>query len=228
MRIAIITALFGDRDILEDPKIVHSNIDYYAFVDKKYNCKIWQQKDIFDFTIDDKYRGRRNAKIYKILPQLFLPDYDYWFWVDPTHEVVEKPEIIIESYLKKNDIAVWKHTARNCAYQEANEIINLNYDHLTNICELVGFLNLKGFPKNYGLYELSSFIRKNTTRIQLFNIKWWEIICKYSSRDQISFPFLLWKLNIIPTILPGYINGYNENGQLGCNNLIPQKRTHLT
>ncbi len=47
------------------------------------------------------------------------------------------------------------------------------------------------------------------------------------SRDQISFPFCLWKTEIKFSIMPGYANGINPKTQnIGYNDLIPQTRHH--
>ena len=76
-----------------------------------------------------------------------------------------------------------------------------------------------GYPRNNGLYELPVSIRKNTDNIKILNLRWWEQICRYSSRDQISMPFVLWKTNITPKLLPGY-----ANGGLNANPIMPQVR----
>lgn len=224
-KIAIITAIAGNsRTSLSAPSVIHGNADYYAFVDQQVNCGVWKQIILPNFTVDDKYRGRRLAKLPKILPELFLPQYDYWFWCDPTHDVVEKPEVIINQYMKDNDIAVFKHTTRNCVYKEAEELKKLNYDYPHNIDNQTQFYRMLNYPENNGLWELSTFVRKNTPRIRTLNLTLWELICRYSSRDQLAMPFALWKLNIIPTILPGHSNGYNARGEIGNNPIIPQVR----
>ena len=57
---------------------------------------------------------------------------------------------------------------------------------------------------------------------------WWEQICRFSSRDQISFPFCLWKTKNKISIMPGFANGINPaTNKVGYNDLIPQTRTHL-
>ena len=47
------------------------------------------------FSIDNRYANRRNAKIYKIMPHLFVPGYDYYIWVDATHAVKMDPKEIV-------------------------------------------------------------------------------------------------------------------------------------
>lgn len=220
MKIAVITSLFGLDTKLRDPSIKFEGVDYIAFVEKKHsNCVVWDQRIALNFTLDERFNGRRNAKIYKVLPHLFLPEYDYWFWMDSTHDVVTDPKKIIKDYLSDSDIALWKHTDRDCAYEEARIINQLNYDFKDLVDGQVKYYESVGYPKNNGLYELPASIRKNTERIKILNLRWWEQICRYSSRDQISMPFVLWKTGITPTTLPGY-----ANGGLNANPLIPQVR----
>jgi len=219
MKIAVITSISGINNKLINPSKVFDNVDYHAFVDNITDNSIWTQHKNIDFTIDNRYKGRRNAKIYKILPNLFLPNYDYYFWVDSTHEVVMNPFHVVDKVINNSDIALFKHPQRNCVYDEANELIKLSYDHVNLIMEQKKFYEKNNYPKNNGLFELPCSIRKNTEIINRMNLMWWEIICRYSSRDQISLPFVLDKLKIKPHILDGCANC----GLYG-NNIIPQVR----
>ena len=84
-------------------------------------------------------------------------------------------------------------------------------------------------PQNYGLFEMSTFIKKNTPIIKTFDLLWWEHICKFSSRDQISLPFVLWKLGdkINYKILKGYSNRITMKGDLGGNEYFEDQAVHL-
>lgn len=219
MKIAIVTAICGIKNELVDPEYVFEGVDYIAFVDKKYPCNVWDQKDLVKFTLTEHYANRRNAKIYKVLPHLMLPGYDYYFWVDATHEVIQPPLRIIEDYLRNEDLGVFRHPQRNCVYTEAMEVLRLNYDEEELVNSQIDFYKKINYPEFNGLLELSAIIRKNTPATQLINLRWWELICKYSSRDQLSLPVVLWSLGVTPAILPGYAN----NG-LDQNSIIPQKR----
>ena len=219
MRIAVITSISGINNKLINPSKIFDNVDYHAFVDNITDNSIWIQHKNLDFTIDTQYKGRRNAKIYKILPNLFLPEYDYYFWADSTHEVIIDPYHVVNNIINNSDIALFKHPQRNCVYDEANELINLNYDHINLIQEQKKYYELNNYPVNNGLYELPCSIRKNTEIINRMNLMWWEIICRYSSRDQISLPYVLDRLNIKPYILDGCANcGFYGN------KIIPQVR----
>jgi len=67
------------------------------------------------------------------------------------------------------------------------------------------------YPKNNGLYELPVRIQKNNGRTQQLALMWWEQICMFSSRDQISFPFVCSQLGIKPNIIPGRANTIRGN-----------------
>ena len=214
MKIAVITSIFGTAQNLHDPKVSFDSADYYAFVDRHHDCSVWKQIQSVPFSLDDKYKGRRDAKIYKIIPHLFLPDYDYWIWVDPTHEPIVDPKVIC-AMLGDKDIGVFKHGERQCAYEEAAEILRLNIDHPHLVKAQDTYYRSEGFPQGHSLYELPVSVRKNTPTIQSMNMKWWELICRYSSRDQISLPFVMWKMGITPHLFEGYANnGLNQNPYL--------------
>jgi hypothetical protein len=218
-KIAVLTSICGLNTELRNPANVFEGVDYIAFVENPKGNTIWQERKSLDFTLDDSYRGRRNAKIYKVMPQMFLPEYDYWFWVDSTHELIMDPKKVIEEYLGDSEIGLWKHTTRDCAYQEADIIKELRYDHIDLVDNQINYYKSNGYPEHNGLYELPVSVRKNTDNIKILNMRWWEQICRFSSRDQISMPFVLWKSNITPKILPGW-----ANGGLHANPIMPQVR----
>lgn len=227
-KIAVVTALAGIRDEIVDPAVVHPGVDYHAWSDLDWHCKVWKQHPMDGFSIDQNYRGRRNAKIYKIMPHLFLPDYDVHIWIDPTHEVREDPYEIIGRYMTdKQDVGAFRHRERICAYSEAAEVLKLGYDSPKNIEAATTFMSEDGYPSWHGLYEIPVLIRRNTPSVGAMNLMWWELICRTSSRDQITFPYVVWKNNINVATLPGYANGINPaTGTVGYNDLIPQVRRH--
>lgn len=219
MKIAVITSHIGLHNPLRDPEIKFEGVDYFAFVDRQHDCKIWKQIPHIDFSLDEEYKSRRNAKIYKVLPNLFFPNYDYWFWMDTTHDLIMDPSEVIKNYMGDSEIGLWVHTSRNCAYQEGEEIKRLKYDHINLVDNQLNYYRSQGFPENYGLFELPVSIRKNTHNVQKLNLRWWDQISRYSSRDQISMPFVIWRTGVDIKILPGF-----SNGGLGKNPIMPQVR----
>lgn len=218
MKIAVLTSSIGiGKKELITPK--YSNkADYHAFIGNYENfiCPGWDVHKALEFTADAAFKNRRNAKIYKILPHLFLPGYDYYFWHDATHSLEADPEEVIEKYLSSSDIAVFNHPERNCLYEEGKLVKKIGFDHSNLIEDQLAFYTDMCYPKNNGLYELSCRVQRNTELTQTMGLMWWEQICMFSSRDQISFPFVCNRLNITPTIIPGKATTMNGN------NIMPQ------
>lgn len=209
MKIAVLTSSVGTNNLL--PVNPFNDVDYFAFSDRQTNVSGWIVKKAADFSADPKYKNRRNAKIYKVLPFLFAPDYDYYFWIDSTHQLEEYPKTVIDTYLKDSDVAVFKHPDQNCVYDEGNAVIKLKYDHSNLVEDQLSFYRDMCYPRSNGLYELPARVQRNTHLTQRMGWMWWEQVCMFSSRDQISFPFVCHQLGIKPSILPGKANTIRGN-----------------
>ena len=209
-RIAVITSKIGDREpgILKEQLIKFNNVDYHAFVDEFFESETWTLHRGINFSSDLKFKDRRNAKIYKILPFLFLPDYDYYIWMDSTHDLVLNPHEIINDL--NNDISVFMHPERDCIFDEFEAVRNARYDYNDLIDKQMYDYKSKGYPEKNGLYELPCFIIKNTEKVREIFLCWWEHICKYTSRDQVSFPYVLWEKKHIPQVIPGNVRVLNK------------------
>jgi hypothetical protein len=223
----VYTAICGDEahsDDLHDPKEVFPDTDYIAFVDRKHKTSdVWRQVRSTPFSIDTKYFNRRNAKIYKAMPHLFMDGWHMSIWHDPTHEVVVNPEEIYKNIITpEKDIALFRHESRDCVYSEAAAVLNWKMDHEKVISDQMDFYRANNYPEKNGLYECPVIIRNSTLKTETLGMRWWEIISKYSSRDQLSMPFVLWSLNIDPVILEGTAGKeYKRN-----NKIVPFKRNH--
>lgn len=222
-KIAIITSLFGNYEKLHKPNVIHKNADYFAFIENKTNDNIhWNQIVGNKFSDCHRFSNRRNAKIYKILPEMFL-DYEFFIWTDATHEVIQDPESICQKYIinPNCDMAVFEHRLRNCIYEEAEEIKKIHADIpqlIDNQVEI--YKNNYKFPEKNGLYELPGFVKRVSDKTKSFSLQWWEHICKFSSRDQISFPVCAKIHKLRLCVLPGKTNDMIKNG------IIHQIRPH--
>lgn len=212
MKIAVITALSGlDNATIQDPSNGGFNdIDYIAFVDKPQQLKVWQQKPLLHFSNDTRFAERRNAKFPKVMGWLLEPGYDFYVWHDNYCEVKTHPKDIIEKYLEPDfDMAVFKHPLRDCGYQEAMAV--LHAEHQENCLRSAQFMNDNNYGPHQGLFEMSSFIFRNNTLMQQALMSWWELICRYTSRDQVLFPYVVNTHKLRYKILPGSAQPYGGN-----------------
>lgn len=207
-KILILTANIGNKDILIDPIIDHSDVcDYISLVDKYNSIEVWEQHTFFNFSNIDQYKNRRNSKLYKILSSWIFNQYEYIIWLDGTQNININPLNLIKEY-EDFDYLLFKHGKRDCIYDEIETVKKLNLDNLDVLEQQQKYYLEQGMPKNYGLYEMGFFIKKVNEKTMNLDLMWFEQINKFSSRDQCSFPFCLWKMKDKLNIK--YV-GQNEN-----------------
>lgn len=149
---------------------------------------------VFRDRISDKFKQPvMNAKVYKVLSHKFV-DSEIIVWIDGNVYPLENSESI-SKLLEDNDIALFKHPHRNCIYQEsypAKQRVSEEYKEL--IDEQMKTYENEGMPAGFGLWECGVLIRRNNEVTQELNERWWAEICRYSQRDQLSFPYVVWKM----------------------------------
>lgn len=151
--------------------------------------------------MNNYYSDRLSAKIVKVLPQKFLNNYKYFIWIDSNLKLNVDPKILINKYLAEYDIVLQKHYRRNCIYDEIKEVTSLGLDYFSKLQNQQENYIKSGYPKNNGLFDCSIIIRKNNDSINKLSEIWWDHILRYSSRDQISLPFLLTQQDIKSKII---------------------------
>lgn len=189
----VLTANIGGKDYIRDPQIVFEDCDYIAILDKSYDLKVWKEYKYFNFSNIDRYSNRRNAKLYKVMCSMLFPEYEYIVWVDANHQLIEHPKNIIDEY-GDFDLLLFNHPHRNCIYKEMMVVSSgMGLDIKENVFSQETYYRNQGMPENYGLFEMTCFVQKNSEKNKILNLMWWEQICKFSSRDQCSFMYCLWK-----------------------------------
>jgi hypothetical protein len=131
------------------------------------------------------------SRWYKMHPHVLFPDADFTLWIDGNIEIIGKITEIIDF-----DILVFKHSRRNCVYEEAAIVINQFPGITKKVYEQVFKYTQEGYPANNGLYECPVILRKNSEKVNEFNEAWWNEINTYSKRDQISFAYLVKKMGL--------------------------------
>lgn len=179
-KIVVYTAITAEKDAERDDVIVLSGYD-------KFNSPVM------------------NAKIYKVLPHKFL-EYDISIWIDGNIYLNVPPETLVKEWLGEADIAVFEHYHRKDLYWEA-KMLGSTFKHRTpwvisEVNEQIKHYEKIGMPSRDEVVMGGMLIRRNTPVVNKFNEAWWAEICRWSQRDQLSFPivrrqFPELKLNII-------------------------------
>lgn len=201
-KIAVITAITNGVDALRLNQ-AYDGADFFCFTDDlEIESGRWKLR-----AAHSKSRCPvRNAKIYKCLPFLFLPGYDYYVWLDGCNSLLKSVPAIIERYLDGTfDAAFFKHDRRACTYEEADQAKKYRktrFEH-DDIDNQITFYKNDGFPRWGGLYYGGFFILRNSPKIQTFCQHWWAQISAFSKRDQVSLMYSIWKTGIDVFALPG-------------------------
>lgn len=192
MKIAVITANFGNFDTVKEIPPQSVPFDRYYYTEKN---------SPFPFhTIDNRLR----AKVFKMLPHQFLEDYDVYVWVDGnvqiknfgTIEEMVKP-------LKNAQVSISRHPERMSIYEEADFIckeIKKGNRYLKNRYSpesLQREINYIGLEME-GLYWCGLFARRNTQHVNSAFEDWYMKNVLWTNFDQINFVKVVeeWKLQV--------------------------------
>lgn len=195
-RIAVVTAMVGGKDRLLDPTVVAPGVDYLAFTDRPIECVTWQRREAPLWSDDPRFARRRNAKLPKILTTLMLPEYDYSIWLDANVTLRADPRKIVSRHLSDRQacLAVFGHPTRDCVYAEAKAVLSLRLDRPATVKAQMNWYREHGLPPHAGLAACRFLVRRHGPRTMEMDLAWWEQICRFSSRDQLSLPFVLHRL----------------------------------
>lgn len=186
----VYSAIFAGRDLVEVPKL--DGADFRLITD---DVRYAKTGGISVIPMPIEADPRRSARLLKIMPQLFFPDYRRWIWMDGN---VRLREWTNGKRLKEipGPLTTFKHRDRNCPYEEAEICSTFSLDKPSVIqSQMEGYRN-EGFPPDGGLAETMVVVRDNTPEIQSFNRRWWAEVCEKSVRDQLSFNYCVWKEGI--------------------------------
>ena len=207
LRIAVITSIFGDYD---PPKLVPTEFDDAVFVtDSDVDADGWEVYSGRSPTT--RYEASLATKLPKTTPQLFT-ECEASLWIDGSMELLPGAYEFCQHLLSQGDLWQFKHPWRRCAYDEAPHaeyrasqagLGDQPFDQ-----QMEAYRN-RGFPREFGLWATGVILRRHTPAINAWGHRWYQHIKMWTTRDQLSHPFVCWETNIEPMSLPGDL--YDEN-----------------
>ena len=240
MNVVVYTAVIGNIDELWCAMPGMAHVQHVAFVDKlktetgewggvppvllpnsqKNEGSTWEQRIV----VPERDGYRRTARHYKTLPHRYFPNADAWLWVDGNIRVRVDPLALIERY--PGAFMALKHWRRKCLYGEAAACIALEKDVPATIRAQVARYREEGMPDNWGLPSTGVLIRRNTPAIRELNEAWWAEIEQGSLRDQISLPYVFWKLGLRWVTMPGESPLKGKDNFVHVKHKLREERTH--
>ncbi|KAJ0961077.1 hypothetical protein J5N97_000978 [Dioscorea zingiberensis] len=160
----------------------------------------WRIVLVRDLPFSDQ---RLNGKIPKMLSHRLFPQARYSIWVDSKSQFRRDPLGVLEALLWRTNsvLAISEHGARSSLYDEAKAVVKKNkatpqeVEVQLNQYRLDGMPDQKRFKGKKALAEASIIVREHTPSTNLFMCLWFNEVVRFTSRDQLSFPYIFRRLN---------------------------------
>ncbi|RDY04717.1 hypothetical protein CR513_11539 [Mucuna pruriens] len=190
---------FWDEITLKAQELVERRIGENGFIGK------WRVVVVQDLPFADQ---RLNGKIPKMLSHRLFPQAKYSIWVDSKSQFRRDPLGVLEALLWRTNsmLAISEHGARGSIYDEAKAVVNKNkakpeeVEVQLNQYKKDGLPEDKRFNGKKALCEASVIVRKHTPLSNLLMCVWFNEVVRFTSRDQLSFPYVLWRLKAFKNI----------------------------
>ncbi|KAI5393037.1 probable hexosyltransferase MUCI70 [Lathyrus oleraceus] len=190
---------FWDEITLKAQELVGRRVGDNGFIGK------WRVVVVQDLPFSDQ---RLNGKIPKMLTHRLFPQAKYSIWVDSKSQFRRDPLGVLEALLWRTNsiLAISEHGARSSLYDEAKAVVKKNkakpeeVEVQLNQYKKDGLPGDKRFNGKKALCEASVIVRKLTPLSNLLMCVWFNEVVRFTSRDQLSFPYVLWRLKAFKNI----------------------------
>lgn len=195
-RVAVYTCIFGKYDALQEPFCHPDNVDYYIITDQPVpEGSAWKQLDISPYTdlLDGKTNVEKN-RWFKMHPHEVFIDYRYSIYIDGNiAPVTDFTELV--NRIGEPGIALFWHSYNNCVYQEAffnrYSVKKISNEELE---KHIAYLRHQGMPEEFGMTTCNVIVRDHKSEVcKKLMDDWWQEFMTHCRRDQISFPYVVWK-----------------------------------
>lgn len=196
-KICVYTCITGNYDDLKEVKIKEDNIDYICFTNnKELTSNSWKIIYIEDNSLDNHYLSRK----IKMLGHPYIDkNYNLSIWIDASIIFKKSVNEFLNQYFdyQHDLLAACKHNARNSIKEEAQECIRLVKDKKEIIEKQLELYETEKFPDNLGLLEMTLIVKRHNNKLVKKTMElWFDMISKYSKRDQLSFMYCLYKTKL--------------------------------
>ncbi|KAF2324489.1 hypothetical protein GH714_014784 [Hevea brasiliensis] len=151
---------------------------------------------------------RLNGKIPKMLGHRLFPHAKFSIWVDSKSQFRRDPLGVLEALLWRSNsvLAISQHGARSNVYEEATAVVKKHKASPEEVEVQLTQYRQDGLPEDKrfngkkALNEASVIVREHTPLTNLFMCLWFNEVVRFTSRDQLSFPYVLWRLKLLKNI----------------------------
>lgn len=153
-----------------------------------------------------KNNDRMSSKQYRLFPSLVpeLEDSDINIWIDSSIQIKSNTFINDFCGYAIGQMALFNHPDRHNIVTEAAKSLTVKKYEKEPIIQQLLHYGSKNFPfYSTGLYATGIMVRNTKSPIvSKVMKKWWKEISRWSIQDQISLPYVFWKVGLNPSIIP--------------------------
>jgi hypothetical protein len=195
-RVAVVSSIYGGFDEPARPVEQDVPCEWVLVSDRDYDCHPWK-------TIVEprpQLHPRLAAKVAKARPDWYA-DADVYIWVDG-NMIVTRSDFVswCLSCLGPAPLAQHHNPVRRELLDEVNTAANMpKYQGLDLERQARTYL-AEGMPAEYGVYWTGLIVR--TKECPDFGTPWLAEQTRWTYEDQISQPYVLWKLGLRPAAMP--------------------------
>lgn len=200
MTLTIYTAITGNYDELKEPDFISDKIKYVCFTNSEgLKSDIWDIRYVDDEGLDNAMLARK----IKILPNEYMDidvDVDLC-WVDGKFRILDDLRVYVRNYRRKESMLLFPHFERRNICDEMVALTKIKPEIKKDaILQTANYL-MRGFADDYGLFDTGCIYRDySDTNLKKIMSEWWNELCKYTVRDQLSLPYVLEQNSYIPDI----------------------------
>lgn len=196
-KIVVYTCITNKYDWLLPPLSTPSNVDYVCYTDSyKRNKSGWEVRPIPE-KLSSLPHNLVN-RYFKFFPHKFFSNYEWSIYIDGNLRILtDLSTIVDELYREGGLVGCPDHPDRSTIIEEVPVCKSLGKFSTADLqiidAQIDNYL-ADGMPESQPLTENNFIVRKHSDpKVQELMGLWWDNLEKYTNRDQISFPYVVWK-----------------------------------
>ena len=191
MRLAAVCAIYGGYDLIPP---VPDGVDDAVLVTDVPVRSGWR-----NVVEASDAHPRLAAKRPKARPDLYT-DCDASLWIDGSVHVRDDRFVrLVRERLQKSELVLWEHPEdRDCLFEEAQHCHDWEKYRNEPVLDQAEHYRTAGMPEHFGLWAATCIARRHNDRMRGLGDAWLTEMVRWTTKDQISLPYLLWREEITP------------------------------
>lgn len=196
----VYTCVSGNYDNLDEIKMINSEYDYFYIADNEaehiHNMKYINIDTVVPAEIQNPIMRARYCKTH---PHVLFPEYDVSIYFDGKLTIKsDVTDVVPLVDRNKIPMGVFRHPDRDCIYKEGIACTILRKAEKSEITSQLNKYLTAGMPYQFGLVDTCFLVRVHNDACCIKIMEdWWREMLENTSRDQISFTYVLWNNHYI-------------------------------